>query len=267
MAYTNITSAFNAIINELGDPSGIEDALKVLAEANDSFTVSDTAPENPSIHDFWFDTNVSLLKIWTGSIWYDHAVFNHISIKNSAVDRPAIDISAESHHSNPIIKLKSFTPNDDFYVTFGTTNVPHEYAWKFSNEEEFAWIYSEVEKVFAIDKDKVTAKELVIGFTGSEVNVGSEINNINDKLNNKLDSSEYVNSPKIYYSSSAPTENVAPGSIWYSNLEARLHVRHENVWIQPDRVEDTALKSALHAAVNTATDFNSLKDNLLNSLS
>ena len=267
MAYSNLTAAFNAIINELGDPSGVEDALKVLAENNDRLTVGNTPPADPKVTDIWFDTNVSQMKIWSGSIWYDHAIFNHISIKNPAVDRPAIDISGESHHSSPVIKIKTFTANDDYYVTFGTTDVEHEYAWKFSSDEEFAWIYSDVEKIFTIDKDGVKAKELKIGIIGEQINVGEEITNIKANVNEKLNSSVFDSSPQIYYGNTAPTGTINPGSLWYDNQEIRLHVWHENVWIQPDRVEDTALKSAMHTAINISTDFDSLKNNLLNVLS
>ena len=51
-------------------------------------------------------------------------------------------------------------------------------------------------------------------------------------------------------------------------VQSRItHPDTGEVWVYPDRVEDTALKTALLNAVNTSTDYASLKSNLITALS
>ena len=266
MAYTDIIGAFNAIANDLGNPSGLASAFQTLAASSDKLYSSTTAPSSPEVADMWFDESNDVLKQWTGSAWVGHAIFNRIVIKNGELNEPAIDISENSNHGNPAITLKSYTETGNYTVTFGTTDQYNEFAWKFSNDEEFCWIYGG-QKIFGIDKDGIHAEELVLEGSGYSVDVRATLDTLATSITGKLDTSTYNAAPKIYYGSSAPTGTVPAGSLWYDNNAARLHIRHESVWIQPDRVEDTALKTALHTAVNTATDFTSLKDNLLNTLS
>ena len=72
----------------------------------------------------------------------------------------------------------------------------------------------------------------------------------------------------VFYGDTAPTEGtLTDGDIWFDSYNLRLNVRHSGYWIFPDRVEDVNLKAALHTAVNTSTDYDTLKTNLLNALS
>ena len=69
---------------------------------------------------------------------------------------------------------------------------------------------------------------------------------------------------QIYYSDvSPPTTNINDGDLWFDSANLRLNVRHSNAWLFPDRVEDTALKTALYNAVNNSTDYATLKSGLL----
>ena len=63
----------------------------------------------------------------------------------------------------------------------------------------------------------------------------------------------------MIYSDTAPTGVVADGGLWFDSNNIRLNIRHQGAWIYPDRVEDTALKTALFNAVSTSTDFDTLK--------
>ena len=266
MAYTDIIGAFNAIANDLGNPSGIASAFQTLAASSDKLYSSTTAPSSPEVADMWFDETNDELKQWTGSAWVGHAIFNRIVIKNGETSEPAIDISEDANHGNPAIKLRSNTETGTHTVTFGSTDNYNEFAWKFSNEEEFSWIY-DTDKIFTIDKDGIHAEDLVLEGAGYSVDVRAKLDTLDTDITGKLDTSTYNAAPKIYYGDTAPTGTIPAGSLWYDNNAARLHIRHESIWLQPDRVEDTALKTALHGAVNTATDFTSLKNNLLNVLS
>ena len=71
----------------------------------------------------------------------------------------------------------------------------------------------------------------------------------------------------IYYSDTSPNSTLLEdGDIWFDSVNLRLTVRHQGVWVFPDRVEDVALKSALYSAVSTATDFDTLKLKLMAAL-
>ena len=71
---------------------------------------------------------------------------------------------------------------------------------------------------------------------------------------------------KIYYGDNAPTGTFVDGDMWFKSDDLRLNVRHGGAWVSPDRVEDTALKTAIYNAVDTSTDYASLKTNLLAAL-
>ena len=71
---------------------------------------------------------------------------------------------------------------------------------------------------------------------------------------------------QIYYSDLAPT-TATNGDMWFETGTLRLLVRHNGAWIYPDRVEDNTLKTNLLNAVNSSTDYSSLKTNLITALS
>ena len=168
-------------------------------------------------------------------------------------------------------------------ATLGTTANYWECAWNFDSLEDFCWVYNDTDKVFSITKDGPACSTLLLGDIGANSAGGRVINNVIDvkaKLNSHdasiashtqqlsdLTSTVNTSQAGVYYSDSAPTVSLNDGALWFDSQNLRLNVRHGGAWLFPDRVEDTALKSALLNAVNTSTDYASLKTNLIAALS
>ena len=72
------------------------------------------------------------------------------------------------------------------YSTFGVTEKPWEYAWNFSSEEDFCWIYNDNNKVFSITKEGPACSTLVLGDFADNTNSGQVIHNkidVKERLN------------------------------------------------------------------------------------
>ena len=72
------------------------------------------------------------------------------------------------------------------YSTFGVTEKPWEYAWNFSSEEDFCWIYNDTNKVFSITKEGPACSTLVLGDFADNTNSGQVIHNkidVKERLN------------------------------------------------------------------------------------
>ena len=72
------------------------------------------------------------------------------------------------------------------YSTFGVTEKPWEYAWNFSSEEDFCWIYNDTNKVFSITKEGPACSTLVLGDFADNTNNGQVIHNkidVKERLN------------------------------------------------------------------------------------
>ena len=107
-------------------------------------------------------------------------------IEKQDYDLPAFDMSGASWHSRDAFKLAANAPVDGYTTTFGTTDALWEYAWKFSQDEEFCWIYNHTNKVFSITKDGPACSTLVLGDFGANGNSGRVIHNkidVKERLN------------------------------------------------------------------------------------
>ena len=70
--------------------------------------------------------------------------------------------------------------------TFGTTDNFWEYAWNFSAEEDYCWIYNDTNKVFSITKEGPACSTLVLGDFGDNTANGRVIHNkidVKERLN------------------------------------------------------------------------------------
>ena len=107
-------------------------------------------------------------------------------INKSDVSLPAFDVSNNWYNSQKLFKLQSYSPTNAT-ATFGATDSWWEYAWNFSGEEDFAWVYADTNKVFSVSKDGPACSQLYIGdFRTNDENgrklantmeVGSELRN------------------------------------------------------------------------------------------
>jgi hypothetical protein len=99
---------------------------------------------------------------------------------------PAFDMSGASWHSRDAFKLAANAPADGYTSTFGTTDALWEYAWNFSENEDFCWIYNDTNKVFSITKEGPACSTLVLGDFGDNTANGRVIHNkidVKDRLN------------------------------------------------------------------------------------
>ena len=100
--------------------------------------------------------------------------------------KPAFDMSGASWHSKDAFKLAANAPVDGYTSTFGTTDALWEYAWNFSQDEDFCWIYNDTNKVFSITKEGPACSTLVLGDFGDNTANGRVIHNkidVKERLN------------------------------------------------------------------------------------
>ena len=199
---------------------------------------------------------------------------NNIAITKTDTSVVAVDLSSSASTGVEAFKFKSYSPIGSQYVTFGTTGIPWEYSWKFTGDESFNWIKDET-RIFAITGDKAYAKDLVLCDLSANTSGPQFVNQIDVRtklglidtlqasVNSLVNDNDGLN---IYYGDTAPTTNLTDGDLWFDSYNLRLNVRHLGYWLFPDRVEDVNLKSALRNAVNTSTDYDTLKANLLSAL-
>ena len=202
-------------------------------------------------------------------------------VEKQDMANPAFDFSQEKWYSYNTHKYRT-NSTGDHYSTFGTNTNPWEYAWDFSSNEDFCWVHDN-NKVFSVTKDGPACSQLILGdFQPNDTTNGRTlINQVNvrEKLATHdstlathtqqladIISGTYTNDSGVIYSDTAPTGHIDDGALWFDSHNIRLNVRHQGAWIYPDRVEDTALKTALFSAISQSNDFETLKIKLLAAL-
>ena len=97
---------------------------------------------------------------------------------------PAFDFSSEKWYSYNTHKYRTNSTATNF-ASFGTNENPWEYAWDFSSNEDFCWVYNNSNKVFSITKDGPACSSLVIGDFSDNTNSGRSVRNkidVKDRL-------------------------------------------------------------------------------------
>ena len=99
---------------------------------------------------------------------------------------PAFNFSQASWYGKDAFKFTANAPTTGNDSTFGTTDNFWEYAWNFSAEEDYCWIYNDTNKVFSITKDGPACSTLVLGDFGDNTTNGRVIHNkidVKERLN------------------------------------------------------------------------------------
>ena len=99
---------------------------------------------------------------------------------------PAFDFSQASWYGKDAFKLTANAPTTGNNSTFGTTDNFWEYAWNFSADEDYCWIYNDTNKVFSITKEGPACSTLVLGDFGDNTANGRVIHNkidVKERLN------------------------------------------------------------------------------------
>ena len=133
------------------------------------------------------DINTSIAGITTNFLPRDGGVVRgSFKVEKQDYALPAFDMSGASWHSRDAFKLAANAPVDGYTSTFGTTDEMWEYAWNFSQDEDFCWIYNDTNKVFSITKEGPACSTLVLGDFSANDNSGRVIHNkidVKERLN------------------------------------------------------------------------------------
>ena len=106
-------------------------------------------------------------------------------IQKTDYSAPAFDFSSATWNSSNAFQFKTNGPGATT-AQFGTNDNPWEYAWDFSSEEDFCWVYNNANKVFSITKEGPACSTLYLG--------DFQPNNNNGRvISNKIDVKERLN--------------------------------------------------------------------------
>ena len=147
--------------------------------------VADTVP-NPALLAKHTDVAAAIAGITVDYLPRDGGVVNGSFIVNkTSYNEPAFDFSQESWSSVNALKFKTNSPAEDT-TTFGTTPHAYEYAWNFSSNEDFCWVYNDSNKVFSITNEGPACSTIYFGDIQQNDNNGRVIFNkidVKERLN------------------------------------------------------------------------------------
>lgn len=113
-------------------------------------------------------------------------------VNKQEMSKPAFDFSQERWYSYNTHKYAT-NGLGDHYATFGTNEKAWEYAWDFSSNEDFCWVYGDSNKVFSITKDGPACSRLIIGdFQPNDNETGR-------RLTNKIDVKERLETYQLAF--------------------------------------------------------------------
>ena len=125
---------------------------------------------------------------------------------------PGFDFSTAYWHSKDAFKFATYNPSGTSNAVFGTTDKAWEYAWQFSDHEDFCWIYNDSNKVFSITKDGPACSTLYLGDIAP--------NNTNGRIiHNKIDLKERLHT---YQNAFEQIRQGVSSSTDYDSLKANL---------------------------------------------
>ena len=111
-------------------------------------------------------------------------IAGRFQIKNADIELPSLDFSASPSDSQRAFRFKSNAAQETT-VDFGTTESFWEYAWEFSEKEDFCW-KGKKGKVFSIDQNGAACTKLLIGQFSNNNEDGRVVSNsvdVGERLN------------------------------------------------------------------------------------
>ena len=199
--------------------NNLSDSLTDLVESKPHLSREDIQQMLPDISTKIERADLDALSLHTSQNYLSRkggTLTGSFTIQNSDLSKPVFDASSQWYNGKELFKLQSYAATANT-ATFGATENLWEYAWNFSGNEDFAWVYGDSNKVFSISKDGPACSQLHIG-------TFQENNSNGRKLQNTIEVGQML----------------------------RKH-----------QAKFTSLKTA----VQTATDFDTLKSKLLQALS
>ena len=199
--------------------NNLSDSLTDLVESKPHLSREDVQQMLPDISTKIERADLDALSLHTSQNYLSRkggTLTGSFTIQNSDLSKPVFDASSQWYNGKELFKLQSYAATANT-ATFGATENLWEYAWNFSGNEDFAWVYGDSNKVFSISKDGPACSQLHIG-------TFQENNSNGRRLQNTIEVGQML----------------------------RAH-----------QAKFTSLKTA----VQTATDFDTLKSKLLQALS
>ena len=112
-------------------------------------------------------------------------IAGRFQIKNADIELPSLDFAASASDSQKAFRFKT-NAAEESTVDFGTTDYFWEYAWEFSEKEDFCWKGAEG-KVFSIDQNGAACTKLLIGQFSENNEDGRVVSNsidVGERLSN-----------------------------------------------------------------------------------
>ena len=157
----------------------LSDSLTDLIESRDHLSVEDVQQLLPDVSTKADKSELDALSLHTSQNYLSRKGGNltgSFTIQNSDLSKPVFDASKQWYNSKDLFKLRAYasTPNS---ATFGATENLWEYAWNFSGNEDFAWVYNDDSKVFSISKNGPACSQLHIGTFNANTSSGRQLQN------------------------------------------------------------------------------------------
>ena len=173
---SELTTATNSLQSIINTKASTEDVAAVQASipSVDSFVTQN-------------DIDTSIDNITTEYLPRTGGVLDgSFIIQKTNYGLPAFNFSQASWYGKDAFKFTANAPTTGNDSTFGTTDNFWEYAWNFSAEEDYCWIYNDTNKVFSITKEGPACSTLVLGDFGDNTANGRVIHNkidVKERLN------------------------------------------------------------------------------------
>ena len=173
---SELTTATNSLQSIINTKASTEDvaAVQALIPSVDSFVTQ-------------ADIDTSISNITTEYLPRTGGVLDgSFIIQKTNYGLPAFNFSQASWYGKDAFKFTANAPTTGNDSTFGTTDNFWEYAWNFSAEEDYCWIYNDTNKVFSITKEGPACSTLVLGDFGDNTTNGRVIHNkidVKERLN------------------------------------------------------------------------------------
>jgi len=165
----NLTFTANSLRNRINALETDDSAIVALQEAvNTKASQTELNEVKASIPDVSSFVTQSNIDASYANLTFDYLPRSGGELTGSFVfnknvfDQPALDFSTAVHNSKNAFKFQTLTAGAPTYTTFGNRSF-WEYAWQFSSNEDFAWIYNDNNKVFSITKDGPACSSLILG--------------------------------------------------------------------------------------------------------
>jgi hypothetical protein len=174
---TSLTADISTLYStQVSDTELATNVANLQSQINADATLTELAAVEakiPSLVDYakttYVDSQIAANKGLTST---DSTLKGTITVDKTDIANAAFDFSTADWDGRKSLKYKSNCHDSyDHFVTFGTTDLPYEYAWEFDGGEDFCWKYNDT-KVASIANDGIAATNFFITEFGTNTDAG-----------------------------------------------------------------------------------------------